>query len=101
MKEKDFRFSADKNAWLIKERGISFEEIVAAMDNGYLLDVIDHPNQSKYDHQQMYVVHAQNYVYLVPFVETSDTEVFLKTIFPSRKATKLYKEEMHHACQKH
>jgi len=32
-----------------------------------------------------------NYAYLVPFVET-ESEIFLKTIIPSRKATRKYLE---------
>ncbi len=93
MKEKDFCFSPEKNAQLIAERGISFEEIIAALNNDYLLDVIDHPNQQRYRHQKMYVVHARDYVYLVPFVEDIQGEIFLKTIIPSRKAKRQYLEE--------
>lgn len=32
---------------------------------------------------------VEGYAYLIPFVESED-EIFLKTIIPSRKATKLY-----------
>jgi hypothetical protein len=35
------------------------------------------------------VVRRDEFVYLVPFVEDNET-VFLKTIMPSRKATKQY-----------
>ena len=40
------------------------------------------------------VVYIDQYVYLVPYIETDD-EVFLKTIIPSRKATKRYVGEDH------
>jgi uncharacterized DUF497 family protein len=85
-----FDFSVAKNQLLIKERNISFEEIIAALDNGQLLDIIEQPNPNKYPNQKMYVVLINGYVYLVPFVEQDETTVFLKTIFPSRKATKQY-----------
>jgi hypothetical protein len=56
---------------------------------GFLLDVLENPDQEKCKGQKIFVVQIENYVYLVPFVET-ETEVFLKTIIPSRKATKVY-----------
>lgn len=86
---KRFRWEATKNEWLKKERNISFEEIVIAIAEGGLLDILEHPNKRKYRGQKLFVVHYSNYVYLVPFVETSE-EVFLKTAIPSRKWTKKY-----------
>jgi uncharacterized DUF497 family protein len=86
---KIFAWSPEKNEQLKKERGVSFEEVVFHIESGHELDVLDHPNTERYPHQKMSVVQIEDYVYLVPFVET-DTEIFLKTIFPSRKATKLY-----------
>lgn len=80
-----------KNERLRSERGISFEEIVFHIQRGDLLDVLEHPNQAKYKGQRVFVVNVNGYVYLVPFVE-SEQEVFLKTIIPSRKATKRYLE---------
>lgn len=97
MTKKIYEFSASKNQLLIKERHISFEEIVAALDNGQLLDIIKQPNSNKYPNQKMYVVLISGYAYLVPFVEKDKNTVFLKTIFPSRKATKQYlKNEVPH-----
>lgn len=88
--EPTFNFSADKNALLIKERNISFEEIIAAIEDGNILAVVEHPNQKKFGHQKIYVVYANDYVYLVPFVEEKNGRIFLKTIIPSRKAKKQY-----------
>jgi hypothetical protein len=85
-----FNFSSDKNNLLIKERNISFEEIIAAIENGNTLGIIEHPNKRKYGHQKMYIVHAGDYVYLVPFVLEQEGGIFLKTIIPSRKAKKQY-----------
>jgi len=53
------------------------------------LDDIKHPNQKKYSGQRMMVLDIYEYIYLVPYVET-ENEIFLKTIIPSRKATKDY-----------
>jgi hypothetical protein len=85
-----YRFSAEKNHKLIKERSISFEEVIAAIEEGWLLDIVEHPNAKLYPNQKMYIVQIENYIYLVPFVEEGNDSVFLKTIIPSRKATKLY-----------
>ncbi len=85
-----YEFSADKNQLLIKERGISFEDVIAALDNGDLLDLVAQHNMEKYLNQKIYMVNIDGYVYLVPYVEKEGGTVFLKTIFPSRKLTKKY-----------
>ena len=59
------------------------------MDQGYLLDILQHPNQARYRHQKIFVVEIRQYVYLVPFVEQGD-DIFLKTIIPSRTLTTRY-----------
>lgn len=90
-KEKShYEFSPDKNQALIEERNISFEDIVSAIDNGRLLDIIDHPNELKYPNQKIYIVELNGYVYLVPFVRKNKQTVFLETIYASRKLSKKY-----------
>jgi uncharacterized DUF497 family protein len=86
---KYFAWNAEKNEQLKSERGISFEEVVFQIENGDLLDEVDHPNLEKCPNQRMYVVQMVEHAFLVPFVQTGD-ELFLKTIIPNRKATKLY-----------
>lgn len=86
---KYFDWDNDKNKWLKSERNVSFEEVIFFIENGGLLDRVKHSNQKKYAGQEMFVVLIEDYVYLVPFVE-SETDIFLKTIIPSRKATKDY-----------
>jgi len=86
---KIYTWNSDKNDLLILEREISFEDIVLNINLGNELDVYDHPNQDKYPEQKISVVSIERYIYLVPFVE-NETEIFLKTIIPSRKATKHY-----------
>jgi len=86
---KYFDWSTQKNEQLKAERYINFEEIIIAIEEGKLLNIERHPNQNRYPGQQMFIVNIDNYVYLVPFVE-DDEKIFLKTIIPSRKATKKY-----------
>ncbi|GJM07068.1 MAG: hypothetical protein DHS20C10_08020 [marine bacterium B5-7] len=85
-----YNFSEEKNKILMRERDICFEEVILALEAGELLDIVEHPNREKYPAQKMYVLPMNGYVYLVPFVEEEKEIVFLKTIFPSRKATKQY-----------
>lgn len=89
---KPVNWSTEKNIRLKAERGVSFEEVLSALSHGGLLDVLDHPNTQQYSNQRMFVVRIRSYAYLVPFVETT-SEVFLKTIIPSRKATRKYLAE--------
>lgn len=84
---KPFRWNAEKNEALKLARGVSFERMVVAIESGGLLDVMAHPNKSRYPHQQALVIEMERYVYLVPFVEEEDY-FFLKTVIPSRKATR-------------
>jgi hypothetical protein len=86
---KPFRWNHAKNAALKLERNVSFEEIVLAIEAEGLLDNLPHPNPAKYPNQSVLVVALDAYVYLVPFVEES-SYYFLKTIIPSRKATRDY-----------
>ena len=85
---KRFDWDIEKNKKLIKERKVSFEEVVIFIEQGKILDIVDNPNL-KYQHQKMFVLDIGGYVYVVPFIETNEAYV-LKTIFPSRKATKEY-----------
>jgi hypothetical protein len=87
--QKIFNLNPDKNQLLLRERGISFERIVFEISSGNELAVLEHPNQEKYPGQKISMVQVDDYVYAVPFVETG-TEIFLKTIIPSRKATRQY-----------
>jgi uncharacterized DUF497 family protein len=86
---KPFRWNPEKNEAVRAERGISFEGVVVSIETGGLLDILAHPNQSKYPRQRVLVVARDNYAYLVPFVE-EEGYFFLKTIIPSRKATRDY-----------
>jgi hypothetical protein len=87
-----FLWSIDKNRALKEhsDRHICFEDIVAAIDAGGLLDDIEHPNTEKYPKQRMLVVLFSGYVYAVPYVQDADGNLFLKTAFPSRRLRQVY-----------
>ena len=82
-----FGWDEAKNRRLRQERDVSFEDVVVAIDEGRLMTVLAHPNQKKYPSQRIFVVEINDYAYLVPFVEDNE-KIFLKTIIPSRKATR-------------
>ena len=86
---KPINWNAFKNHQLIEQRGISFDEVVFYIQQGSLLDDIKHPNSNRYPNQRVFVVDINGNVFLVPYIETQD-EIFLKTVIPSRKATKQY-----------
>jgi len=80
MQERDYAFDPQKNAWLIQERGISFDQIIALIESSKLIQVLEHPNAERYPDQLLYV-------HVVPVVRR-DRILFLKTIYPSRKVTR-------------
>lgn len=63
-------------------RGISFEEIVVSK----IVSILKHSTR---EHQKIMLFLHKRYIWVVPFVET-ESEIFLKTIYPSRKYTKWY-----------
>lgn len=87
-----YEWDSAKNEWLKKERNISFEQIIFHLSQGDIWKVTGHPDQKNYPGQKIYFVIVENYVYLVPHIIEKDY-TFLKTIIPSRKATKTYKEK--------
>lgn len=85
-----FKWNAEKNEILAKQRGITFEEIVQEIESGAKVIEADHPNKKKYPGQKILIVDIKKYAYLIPFVKDEEGSLFLKTIIPSRKATKKY-----------
>jgi hypothetical protein len=83
------RWDVRKNESLEVARGVTFEAVVVAIGAGSLLDIVAHPNTARYPGQRVLVIAIDGYVHLVPFVEEKD-HLFLKTIIPSRKATRDY-----------
>ena len=86
---KPFDWNRQKSLILRSSRGIGFEEVVIAINEGYLLAIIEHPNSHKYPNQKIYIINFDDYAYSIPFTESKET-YFLKTIYPSRKYTKKF-----------
>ncbi|MBL1213925.1 MAG: toxin [Ignavibacteriae bacterium] len=86
---KYFDWDESKNNLLKKTRSLSFEEVILAISNEKLLEVVEHTNKEKYPNQKMFIVEIREYACIVPFVEDEE-KYFLKTIYPSREATKKY-----------
>ena len=84
-----FDWNEEKNQELKKKRNICFEQIVLAISEDHLLDVLEHPNKKKYENQYLLVIEIDEYVYIVPAVHNKD-RWFLKTIYPNRKYTDRY-----------
>lgn len=86
---KYFDWDEEKDKRLEIERDVCFEDIQIAIDEGRILDDIDHPNKKRYPNQRMLIVEIKKYAYFVPYVEDEE-KIFFKTVIPSRKATKKY-----------
>lgn len=86
---KPYVWDEEKNRLLKAEKHISFEEAIAAIASEAVLDIVEHPNPERYPNQRMFILQMRAYAWLVPFVE-SEVDIALKTIIPSRKATKQY-----------
>ena len=87
-----YDWNPEKNEWLKKERKISFEEVVFHLSQGDVWKIADHPDQKNYPRQKIYFVIIEDYIYLVPHIIEKEY-IFLKTIIPSRKATREYDKD--------
>jgi uncharacterized DUF497 family protein len=86
---KYYDWDEEKNELLKQIRGVSFEQVVLAIEIGDLVDRLKHPNPARYPNQKVFLVKIEDYIYSVPYVEEND-KIFLKIIIPNRKATKKY-----------
>lgn len=85
---KYFDWSKEKNEILKRERNISFEEVIIAIEEGRVIDIVKNPSNN-FPNQKAFIIKINDYIYYIPFVEEKE-KVFLKTIIPSRKARKKY-----------
>jgi len=81
---KTIKWNILKSERLKKARGVSFEDIIGAK----LIAVKKHLKREK---QNIMLFKYKRYIWIVPYVEDKEC-IFLKTLYPSRKYTKLYKE---------
>lgn len=86
---KIIRWDEDKNDWLKRTRGVGFEQVAVLIARGAVLEIVENSNRERYPHQKIAIVNIEGYAYLVPYGHVGDG-VFLKTIIPSRKATRQY-----------
>ena len=84
-----YHWDAEKDALLQRARGISFRDVVRHIEQGGLLDTIEHPNPLRHPGQRIFVVRIDDYAWRVPF-ETTETGLFLRTAYPSRESTRDY-----------
>ena len=87
MDDWDYEFDPVKNDQLKRERSISFEQIISLIETGNLIQILEHPDGDKYPGQWLFEINVDGYIYIVPVVRQGQT-LFLKTVYPSRKATK-------------
>ncbi|HLC14983.1 MAG TPA: toxin [Thermodesulfovibrionia bacterium] len=87
-----YEWNPAKNEWLKEHRNVSFEQVIFHLSQGDVWKIAAHPNQDKYPGQKIYFVIVENYIYLIPHIIERDY-IFLKTIIPSRKATRDYQSE--------
>jgi hypothetical protein len=80
---KEFRWNTLKSQRLKRVRGVSFEELV----NAEIITFWKHPKRER---QSIMFFYHKNYIWMAPYVEEEDY-IFLKTLYASRKFTKLYR----------
>ena len=85
--EYSYSWNEDKNAVLLRERGLSFEMVVEAISSGDLVADVPHPDTVKYPHQRLLFVIIGDYVCVSPYVLDGNFR-FLKTLYRSRKANR-------------
>lgn len=85
-----FCFDAGKNEWLVKERNVTFEDVIEAISESGILADYDHPNQAKYPQQRIMVVSIREYAHCIPYTIDDDV-IDMKTVYPSRKFQRLLK----------
>jgi uncharacterized DUF497 family protein len=95
---KIIRWDEEKNGWLKRTRGVCFEQVAVRFEQRMILDIVDNPNWEKYPLQKIAVVEIEGYAYLVPYEQIND-EIVLRTIIPSRRATREYLRGEHEKDQ--
>lgn len=87
----NIQWNEEKAAALREQYGVSFDDVVPLIENAAWIDDVPHHNQERYPGQRIYVVELTGYAYLVPYMPYPGG-IFLKTLYPSRKAKRDYLE---------
>ena len=69
-------------------RNISFQEVSELILTNQYLDILEHPTKPE---QKIFIIEIDNYVYAVPFIIDENSNIVLKTVYPSRKLHKKYR----------
>ena len=85
----DVFWNEEKNQQLKSERGLSFEDVVTAIEDGRTLDDIEHPHADRKGRQRLLIVEIGGYACVVPYVGDGQ-RIFLKTVYYSRAMQKKY-----------
>ncbi len=84
-------YDKNKAIKLRYERNIEIEDIVDIIINKKYLDILEHPKRAG---QQIFILEYRDYIHVVPFVIDNDSNIIIKTVFPSRNFQKIYEEEL-------
>jgi uncharacterized DUF497 family protein len=88
-------WNPEKNEELLLRHGVCFEDVEAAIMEARVLEIAEHHNHTDYPHQKKFIFVHNNYIYIAPFViDHKRNCLFLKTLYPSRKATKQYRNKI-------
>lgn len=77
----------EKNRQLKIERNISFEKISEVILEREYIDILENPSRKD---QNIFVIKINDYVHVVPFVIDKESNIILKTAYPSRKLHKRF-----------
>jgi len=84
-----YKFDQQKNSLLLKQRNIGFEKIIETLTDLDVVLMVEHSNKEKYPNQKLIYTQIDQEIFVVPCVVEENGDIFLKTIFPSRKARQL------------
>jgi len=84
-----FDWDPQKAAKLLRERGVTFEELAALIEAGRYVARIEHPRQDRYPGQIIFAVVIDSYLWAVP-ADPKNGGWTLRTAFPSRALKRLF-----------
>ena len=83
-------WDSHKNEILLKQRGISFEEIEEIIKKNEVIEVLQNKS-SHFENQKILVFKYDDYIWACPCLIENE-KIVLKTAFPNRKLNALYSQ---------
>ncbi len=80
-------WDTEKNEKLRRERNITFEEVAQMILEKKYVAILEHPKRPE---QRLFLIPIHGYIHAVPFVIDAESNIVLKTVFPSRKFDRKY-----------